>query len=897
MNDWTAEILRRISAAHLQPSSEARIVEELGQHLDDRYRDLRLGGKSHEEAVRAVFLELGDDEFLARELKLASLEPAAEPIVPGKPVRGFLSALWQDVRYAARLLLKDRAFTVVALLTLAIGIGANTTVFSIVNGVLLRPLPFKDQERLVILGREDDRGGRKIFGPQHLPFVQQSVHSYEAVAVHMSRMLISKTEEPSVSVSKVSADFLRVFGVRPKLGRDFSAEDSMPGATPVALISYPYWRDRFAFDRNVIGKTLSLPEGVPLTIIGVLPPDLRDPYGSEDVDPVWVTPTFNADENIHYGFQMYGKLKPGVNLAQARSELAALGNRALPTNGPANESVKVQSLLDSYVKNSRTTILSFAGAVLSILFIVIVNLTGLELARLPRWENELAVRTALGASRWRLMQLMLVKTMIVGITGGTLGLAAASVFEQTLVGAMAGIPRKDSIRIDGTVLVVSIVLSAVASLLIAIIPALRASRPNVRDMMHASAPSYTPGRKARFFQDALTATETALALILLIAAGLFANNLWRLLSHDIGFNAHGITTIRVSLPASYDVPRQQAFFLEALERLKSLSNVDSASLSLFAPINGGSYTNVTAVGDGPNAQKVSINNQDASAEYFSTLSIPIVAGRTFSDKEIRGAEPVTIISTTLAAKLWPGRSPLGRQLQQGRDVFTVVGVAGDAQYGFYMNALDWMTERGQPFASLTSEGMTAYFPITLGLKTSYGFNPRSATLLLRTAARPADLMAVVSGMEPKAKQKAALIDEFISKETAQQRFQTTVLVGFSVVALLLATIGIYSVIAYSVVRRTKEIGIRIALGAKASEVFTQLCREAILPGVIGMIAGFAGSVALGRILASYLYSIRPYDAPTYVFVAIVMSFVVVVACAIPARRAARLDPVQALRCE
>jgi putative ABC transport system permease protein len=904
MNDWKAEIRRHIEGLEWNSAIEAEVVEELSQHLEQRYQEFCANGKSPEEAAQMIFVELGRKEVLARELRRISSFAGRKPAVPANPEASILSGLWQDLRYGIRLLLRSPGYTLAALLTLTIGIGANTAVFSIVYGVLLRPLPFDDPNRLVSIWFENGQGARAFLQPSNVAPLEQFSHSFEAIAAYVSLTSRSDNGETAVSVATITPEFFKLFGIGPKLGRDFSVEDARPAASPVAIISNEYWQTRFGGDPNILGKTVSVPETPPLAVVGVLPAGIRSP-SLGDPPSVWVLPNVKPEAYAHYGFRMYGRLKPGISARKAQDELTALGQQTIPSEdavsvagSPGGQHPVVQLMLDSMVSTSRTKILIFAGAVGSILLIVIVNLVGLELARLPRMEAELSIRTALGGSRWRLMQLMMLKTLMVGLAGGTLGIIAASLSHQLLVQKIVGIVRKNDIRIDATVLAVSILLSVVSSLLIAIVPALRASRPRLREMIHAAGPSTTPSRPARLFQDILTAAETAVALVLVIVAGLLINNLWRLLSEDLGIETRGVTAIRISLPVDYDAARQVRFFTDVLNRFKAMSNVESASLALNTPFTSGTYTSATLPDGPPPNERHPINVHGVTGEYFATTRVPFLAGRTFTEEEILEAEPVAIVSATLATQLWPGINPLGRRFRAlARDPVTVIGVVGDVQYGFYSNVMLKSYGTNPRAASIGTERLTAYFPISVPLKQRVGINQRSAIVLARTSASANDFRSIISEMEPKATITPGSISGYIAQATSEERFQTSVMTAFGIVALVLTAIGIYSVVSYSVVRRTREIGIRMALGATAHEVFAQVCRRAVLPSAFGLLAGIAGATAVQRFLTSYLYAVQPDDGPTYIIVVLFMASVVLMACAIPARRVMKLDPVVALRYE
>jgi len=807
------------------------------------------------------------------------------------------SGLREDLRYALRLLRKSPMYTTAALLILAMGIGANATVFSIVNGVLLRPLPFSDPDGIVTIWPRDDKGARLPMPALAIAGLQRVGASFEYVAAQRSFRTLPENDAAPVSVSVVSRDFLRLFRIRPQIGRDFSDDDLKPDAPKVALISHEYWRSAFGGDPNVLGRQVVIPDNPPLTVIGVLAPDVRSVASLGNAESVWTLMDLEARASA--SSTVFGRLRRGATAESVQAELTPNWDRVMapPQDGTRLRPL-VEPLLERYVRTAKSTLLIFAGAVAAVLLIVIVNLAGLELARPPEFQNELSIRSALGASRWRLMRLMAVKTLIVGLAGGALGVLVASSTHEMLVNRLVGVPRTAEIQIDWTVLWMAFVLSVFASLLIAVVPSIRAARLDVRSVLTVASPSYTMSRKYRLFQGALMSGETALALILLIAAGLLINNLWRILSYDIGLETGGVSSIRIVLPPSYSPPQRVTYFRELLGRFKSMSNVESAALTFVTPFTGGMYTMASPADGAANNRTHPIQLQGVSADYFSTLRIPLLVGRTFTEAEVFGGDPVAVVSETFAKTFWPDRNAVGERFQRrsSEPPITVIGVARDVEYGFYTN-IDARSQGVdvQTLSSVVTERITAYVPIRSMLERDTRFFATSSIVLIRTSAPINDLVAVITDLEPRAAATPGPMSEFIAAATRLQRFQTTVLGGFGVAAALLAAIGVYGVAAHSVAQGAREIGIRVALGATRSNVFLHVCRRSLAPAVLGLAAGLVISFAMRRVLTGYLHVITPGDAPTYAAVTALMFIVVFAACTVPASRATSVDPVTTLR--
>jgi putative ABC transport system permease protein len=799
--------------------------------------------------------------------------------------------IWRDVRYSVRLLFKSPGFTAAALLTLAVAIGANTAVFSIVYGTLLRPLPFVEPDNLALvwaIGR-----GRTGLPLPDLKTFERLTTSYDFASSQVSSFKMLETDGPPIrtNLQFVGRNFFELLGVAPGMGRAFQVDDERPNGPVIALISHGFWQRQFGGDPDVLGRAVRLQEYPPLTIIGVLPYGFRSPTGSGEPPEVWTLLGGAAPQpSIGSGTRTFIRLKPDVTLQHAQSELSAVQSQIIQsgTDRIKDATLQLERLSDFIVRSDRTTILIFAGAVLCVLLVGIVNLVGLEMARFPLIENELAIRASLGAPRSRLVQLMLVKSLVLGLTGGIIGCVLAAATNSALVVNLpAGFPRRTDIQIDGQVLAFSFALAIVSSILVAAVPAIRASRPNVRETINSATRSLTGSLKHRILQDTLTAVETAVALVLVVGAGLLIHSFWRLTRVDIGFNPEGLSTVRISLPASYQGPSKITFFTDILRRFQSLPNFESVSIAQDLPFDSTMSVLVTAADAPAGAPATGTIYNGISDEFFTTLDARILAGRTFSNSEIQSAARVGIVNESLAQALWPGLDPLGKQLKRRGDRptipdLTVVGLAADMRT-----------------AGLSeSPGKTLYVPYTFLLAEFPGPSIiRDGAVIARTPVSPSEMRKIIETVEPDVSATPNTVNALIARDVARQRFQTIVLTSFAGVALLLAALGVYSVLSFAVSRRTREMGVRIALGAKPQHVFALVFRQAVAPAAIGLGAGLDISYALQRVLASYLYEIQPNDTPTYAVMTLTLAAVLLLACAIPARRATRLDPLVALRHE
>jgi putative ABC transport system permease protein len=816
---------------------------------------------------------------------------------------GFLSALRQDLRFAARMIAKRPGFSAAIVLTVALGIGANTALFSVIRAVLLRPLGYTDPQRLVIL----TRGATPI----HVDEFRAAAHSYTETGVFAGgaeQMALTGTGEPQVvNAARVSGNFLNILGVAPVIGRSFLPPEDRPGGPDVAMISTRLWRRNFGGKSGILGRTIAL-AGTPYTIIGVLPPRFAFPFADADTD-VWIARPIEWSlmpvkfRPLSPYLHIFGRLKPNLSLQQAGTELAVL-NRQYATAHPAmldakpdnaDDPARVRSLQESIVADVRLPLLLLSGAVGLLLFIVCANVASLLLARAATRAREFAVRAALGAGRNRLLRQLLTESTLLSMLGGVLGVLLAWAALRSIRTATAlELPRSSEIHLDLGVLGFALALSVLTGLLFGLAPALSAFRRDLAAVLQGNLATprgrFRRGLAAPFNvgpRGLLVAGQVALSLVLLVSAGLLLQSLAHLYQVDPGFRAGNVLTMSVSLsPAQYDTDAKRAsFYQQLVERVEALPGVDHASVTLTLPTTGWAGAPIRIAGRPElllNQRPIAILQQ-ISPDYFRTLQIPLMRGRAFSTADNATAPGVAIINVSLARRFWPqyprGENPLGQRLLVGssKQPLEIVGVAADVHQegrdteptpGFYL------PNAQQP--------------------------PQAVILILRTKGDPASFAA------PVRKQVLALdnnqpisdvktLSAVLDASEIQRRLMFSLLGAFSVVATLLAVLGLYSVISYSVVERTREIAIRQALGAQRGSILALILRQGLGLALGGVVFGIAAAAGLTRLLNSMLFGVKAIDPVTFVLAGTLFLVVALAASYIPARRAAAIEPMAALR--
>ncbi|MCI0356823.1 MAG: ABC transporter permease [Acidobacteria bacterium] len=806
-----------------------------------------------------------------------------------------METLWQDIRYGARQLLRSPGFTAVAVLTLALGIGANTAIFSVVNAVLLQPLPYHEPEELVVVWTRP-QNQPQTRNPASLPDFrdwESQNRVFEGMAAYAyNRFAVSGPEGADYRRGIfATSNLLSLLGVDPVVGRPLTLADDREY---VVLLSHRFWQERYAGDPTVIGRRLSL-NSEPYIIIGVMPPNFRFP--TPDVD-LWLSfasvyaVSGNAtignwiqDRSLH-GYRVVARLRPDVGVEQAQAELQAVAQHLAEQYPDSNAGLGVAlvPLHTQVVGGVQQALLVLLGAVGFVLLIACVNVANMLLARSSVREREFAVRRALGANTSRLVRQLLSESTLLAILGGSLGLFLAVWGVDLLVGlAPAEVPRLESVAVDGWVLGFMLVTSLVAGVLVGLAPGWRTHSADLNQSLRAGDRGATGHARRRIVRSLLVLSELALAVVLLAGAGLMLRSLGRLLAVDPGFRPDRLLTLSVALTVNrYQQAEQQvAFFEELLARIQSLPGVESAGACNSLPPNmiqrGSSFTiegQPMAPGESPSALFLPI-----TPDYLSALGVKLLEGRFFSESDTAAAPAVVLINQTLVQDYFREQSPLGKRIQLDGRLRTIVGVVGDVKYqGLHAPA-----------------GPQIYVPFTQS-----PFPGMYIAIRTRTDpdALSGSVREVIAALDPEvAPTRVRTMDEVIRQSVAEPRFRSLLLLGFSGLALALAAVGIYGVISYTASQRTHEMGVRLALGALPGDIVRLVVKEGMRLAAAGIGLGLSGAFALTRFLGSLLFEVTPTDPATLVGVAILLAAVALAACWIPARRAARVDPMVALRYE
>jgi len=804
-----------------------------------------------------------------------------------------MQTLFQDLRYGARMLLKKPGFTLIAILTLALGIGANTAIFSVVNTVLLRPLSFREPQRLVKIWAANTKNASapsNISYPNFVDWRDQN-QSFEGLAAHFSTdyNLTGAGEPERLSGVRASANLLTVLGVSPVLGRGFLPDEDRPGGNAVAMLSYSLWQRRFGGDPQVIGKTMSL-DGNSVTIIGVMPADFNYVRGVDIWRPIALNP--NQTGRLSLFMEAVGRLKPGVTLNQAMADMKTVTSRLEEQYPRTNKNwtVRLVPLQEDLVGSIRTTLLILLGAVSFVLLIACANVANLLLSRAAARQKEIAIRSALGAGRFRIVRQLLTESALLSLLGGLFGFAIAFGGIRAITKFGTGIPRLDEISLDLRVLGFTFAVSILTGLIFGLAPALQASRSDLNEALKDSVKGAASGGKHRL-RSALVVAEVALALMLLIGAGLLLRSFQRLEQVNLGFNPDNVLTFDLALPrAKYsDQPQQIAFFEQTLNRLKAVSGVEDAAVTSALPLSGqGGQILFYAEGRparGPE-DYTAANYNIVSPSFFRVLGIPLLRGRDLTEQDRAGAPGVVIVSESMARRFWPQEDALGKRLKLGTlpnsqsPWLEVIGIAADVK----QNGLE--SREGEVTM------YTSYWQSPSPLA-AFMVRGRSAVAGLTAAMREA--VQAVDKDQPLANLRT--LEQIVAENFAQRRFSLWLLGIFAGVALLLAAVGIYGVMAYSVTQRTREIGVRMALGAGRREVLRLIVGQGVVLTGAGVVIGLGASFALTRLMQDLLYGVSPTDPLTFAALALLLTFVALAACYIPARRATKVDPMVALRYE
>jgi predicted permease len=888
MNHWTDEIRARLAAARLEPARELEIAQELAQHLDDRYAELVRDGVTPELARARALDELKDHALMREQLRAVERLETTAPI-EGQPHAGWGSGIWQDFRYSLRILRANWSFTLLALVTLAVGTGATTAIYAVIDNVLLRPVAYQDAERLGRVAELDpSRPGQRISASfDSFEAWRTRNRTLEAIALYRSGSLTLLDGEPvRVAAAVVTPQFFAANAVTPALGRGFTDADGEPGAEQVVVISHGSWVRRFGSDPDILGRRLQTTNGSYI-IVGVLPEAVFF-WGTSEF---WLP--FNRPSGVAASFNQHpviARLKHGVTFEQAEADLASIMRALHDERALSGEprGIGIQPLREMTVGYLRTTLYTLLGAVGCILLIACVNVAGLLVARGAARERELHVRVALGASRGRIARQLLTESVLLAVTGGLAGVLLAWWLLDALITLLpVTIPTVTPVALDLRVLAVVLGACVLCGIGFGLAPAVRLSRAGASGRLRDR---HTTSRWGQRTGKVLVFVEVALCLVLLGGAGLMVRTMIALYSVDPGFEPRGVIALRVTpvLPSDATPARAVSYFDALLDRVRALPGIQSASL-INSPPFGWSTSFAPVLPDGTES-KVTLSPRSTGPGYFRTMEIPVLAGRDFTAADRDGSMPVAIVSKAAAEALWPGQNSLGRVIRNaGRsgpgEPIVVVGVVGDVRH----EGLD----EGE---SDRSTAPAVYYP--------YAQQPdEELTIVARTEAPGALTASILSAVKSGELPERALtgvptdFEAMIARTTASRRSRTLLLAVVAALGLLLSAVGIFGVTAYTVSQRTREIGIRVALGAQRRTVLHIIMRGLAPPIAAGIVAGVFGAWSAGRTLEAFLFGVERADWISFAAAALVLAVAAFVASYVPARRALRVDPVTALRAE
>jgi putative ABC transport system permease protein len=874
---WFYTVPLRLRSIFRRGQVEAELNEELRYHLERQIEVNTAAGMSVEEARYAALRAMH------------GLDQRKEECRDMRRVR-LIEDLWQDFRFSLRSLLKRPGFTAIVLIALGLGIGANTAIFSLVNAVILQPLPYRDPDRLISVYGTRNRSTQGSVGPTDFLDYRSQNKTFEQFAASSSMMLpmnLTGSGEPErLSASAITGNYFDTFGVRPALGRGFSLENEKIGQDHVTVLSHAFWQTRFGGDPNIVNKTINL-DGKAYEVLGVMPAEVVLPQPAQ----LWVPLNFDADPEMKMRNARFllsiGRLKEGVTLDQAQTDtdlIAAQLEQQYPDSN-TGWSLRLIPLREILVGGSRTMLFILFGAVGFVLLIACANVANLLLVRAAARQKEIAMRTALGASRLRIVRQMITESLLLAIFGGAFGALLAVAGVKLLVSlGEDNIPRTANVKIDATVLAFTLIISLATGLLFGLAPAIRAMKENLVDALKDGIRGGSEATVKNRTRSLLVVFESAIAVMLLIAAGLLIRSLVALQNVDPGFDPNNVLTLRVDLSRQkYNTPEKASTFFEQLEtRVAGLPGVEAVGLITDLPLSGEARDMPYRVEGRPATSDTAfVDFRRVNKNYFSAMRIPLRRGRNFTEQEVRQSDQAIVVSQAFVDSVFPNEEALGKRLIIWSGIrdepYEIIAIVGDTRY---------QSLQGEPSA-------TMYVPTREFL---------FVNLVIRTQGDPLSLVGgvrkEVNALDPD--QPIAAIrpmTEWVAMSAAGARYRTTLLGLFALLAMILAATGIYGVMSYSVAQRTQEIGVRMALGARPLDVLKLVVRQGMMLALIGAIVGLAGALALTRVMSSLLFGVTERDPITFVAVAALLIVVAFISCFVPAHRATRVDPLIALRCE
>ena len=877
LEHWFYTVPLRLRSLFRRGQVEAELNEELRYHLERQIEVNTAAGMSVEEARYAALRAMH------------GLDQRKEECRDMRRVR-LIEDLWRDFRFSLRSLLKRPGFTAIALLALALGIGANTAIFSLVNAVILQPLPYRDPDRLISVYGTRNRSTQGSVGPTDFLDYRSQNKTFEQFAASGSMMLpmnLTGSGEPErLNASIITGNYFDTFGVRPALGRGFSLENEKTGQDHVTVLSHAFWQTRFGGDPNIVNKTINL-DGKAYEVLGVMPAEVVLPQPAQ----LWVPINFDADPEMKMRNARFlrgiGRLKEGVTLDQAQTDtdlIAAQLEQQYPDSN-TGWSLRLIPLREILVGGSRTMLFILFGAVGFVLLIACANVANLLLVRAAARQKEIAMRTALGASRLRIIRQMITESLLLAIFGGALGALLAVAGVKLLVSlGEDNIPRTANVKIDATVLAFTLLISLATGLLFGLAPAIRTMKENLVDALKDGIRGGSEAMLKNRTRSLLVVFESAIAVMLLIAAGLLIRSLVALQNVDPGFDPNNVLTLRVDLPRQkYNTPEKASNFFEQLEtRVAGLPGVEAVGLITDLPLSGEARDMPYRVEGRPATSDIAfVDFRRVNKNYFSAMRIPLRRGRNFTEQEVRQSDKAIVVSQAFVDSVFPNEEALGKRLIIWSGIrnepYEIIGIVGDTRY---------QSLQGEPSA-------TMYVPTRELL---------FVNLVIRTQGDPLSLVGgvrkEVNALDPD--QPIAAIrpmTEWVAMSAAGARYRTTLLGLFALLAMILAATGIYGVMSYSVAQRTQEIGVRMALGARPLDVLKLVVRQGMMLALIGVVVGLAGALALTRVMSSLLFGVTERDPITFVAVAALLIVVAFISCFVPAHRATKVDPLVALRYE